>query len=73
MDCNKETRNIDPYNTAQNASTRHSDRKLTQNIFGGKDIRDEEMSDNTQEEDSTNDEYDQDSSISFEDEAKKVN
>ena len=34
---------------------------------GGKVVRDDEISEDTQEEDSTHDEYDQDSSISFDD------
>ena len=36
-------------------------------ITGEKDIRDDEISEETHEEDSTHDEYDQDSSISFDD------
>ena len=35
--------------------------------LGEKDVRDDEMGEDTQEEDSTHDEYDQDSSISFND------
>ena len=37
-----------------------------------KDIQSGEMSEDAQEEDSTNDEYDQDSSVSFEDDADNI-
>ena len=60
------TRKNAPHYPPKNASTHHSDKKNKQKI-GGKDIRDDEISEDTQEEDSTNGEYDQDSSISFED------
>ena len=41
--------------------------KQTQKETGEKDIRDDEISEETHEEDGTHDEYDQDSSISFDD------
>ena len=38
----------------------------------GKDIHNDEMSEGAQEEDNTNDEYDQDGSISFEDDPEST-
>ena len=70
MVCNKTTRRNTPHCTAQNASTHHPDEKNIQikKEHGGKVVRDDEISEETQGEDSTHDEYDQDSSVSFDDE-----
>ena len=72
MDNNERTRKNDPHKTAQNASSHHSDRENTKlenkRDVGGKDVQDDEISEATNEsgkEDSTNDECDQDNSISL--------
>ena len=44
----------------------------TPTITGEKDIRDDEVSEDTEEEDSTHDEYDQDSNISFDENIKEA-
>ena len=77
MDYNKRTRKQDLHNTAQTASSHHSDKEKIQRErqkkdSGGKDIQDDERSEYTKEEDSINDEYDQDGSISFENDTEST-
>ena len=64
MGYNKRTRKNAPLHTSLNASTHHPDkRKMQKQKETGGKIRDDEISEETQEEDNTHDEYDQDSSI----------